>query len=545
MRLTGTGNGLIGTTSETGLSGSGNLKTNGAILTGGSITSGGKILVGAGTFSAGDGSLYYDSTTNGLVLIPKAGGTNNLLIGNVSGISLLRNPAGTADVYLAGSATAKVVVEAISTASAVGAGGGGALQVGGNVNLSGNAGGSSYFGGDVQLRKDTAGLAAISIDNRNTAGTEILYFTEDGVSANYAYIGRVNSAGSPARQVRFGAGDAVSWNFVNGNVNVSSTTSASNSYTGALVVGNGSAGSAAVNVAIGGGNINAGGTGTFGDTITLTKSGDGVINIKGGTLGSHSAVVRYGTTATDYWQMGRGPADGSANFQLYDYQGTPGVRFSVASGTGAATFAGAVTVNGALTNRTDQNAATDLYVRNGTTGTAASSSLVAYDGTYLTQLGLTNTGFTTSGPYVANVSHLSSNAPAGLRLISQAGEMRFYSSNTLALTLAASTQAATFAGAVTTSSATLSGAGAIPITTSLVKFTSTGGSQALTLANGVDGQRLTIVHDVDGGSGVLTPTTKTGFSTVTFTNAGDTVSLVYVTTRGWMVTGSYLATVAP
>lgn len=100
-------------------------------------------------------------------------------------------------------------------------------------------------------------------------------------------------------------------------------------------------------------------------------------------------------------------------------------------------------------------------------------------------------------------------------------------------------------GIVTTTSTTLSGAGAIPITTSLVKFTSTGAAQALTLANGVDGQRLTIVHDVAGGSGVLTPTTKKGFSTVTFTNAGDTVSLVYVTTRGWMVTGSYLATIAP
>jgi hypothetical protein len=103
--------------------------------------------------------------------------------------------------------------------------------------------------------------------------------------------------------------------------------------------------------------------------------------------------------------------------------------------------------------------------------------------------------------------------------------------------------AVTVGGIVTTSSTTLSGAGAIPITTSLVKFTSTGAAQALTLANGVDGQRLTIVHDVDGGSGILTPTTKTGFSTVTFTNAGDTVSLVYVTTRGWMVTGSYLATI--
>jgi len=100
-------------------------------------------------------------------------------------------------------------------------------------------------------------------------------------------------------------------------------------------------------------------------------------------------------------------------------------------------------------------------------------------------------------------------------------------------------------GIVATSSATLSGAGAIPITTSLVKFTSTAAANALTLANGVDGQRLTVVHDVKGtlGTGVITPTTKTGFSTITLTTAGDSVSLVYVTTRGWMVTGSYLATI--
>jgi hypothetical protein len=50
---------------------------------------------------------------------------------------------------------------------------------------------------------------------------------------------------------------------------------------------------------------------------------------------------------------------------------------------------------------------------------------------------------------------------------------------------------------------------------------------------------------VDGGTMVLTPTTKTGFSTVTFTNVGDTVTLQFFTTRGWMVMGSYGVTVAP
>lgn len=105
--------------------------------------------------------------------------------------------------------------------------------------------------------------------------------------------------------------------------------------------------------------------------------------------------------------------------------------------------------------------------------------------------------------------------------------------------------AGTFSGAFTTTSATRSGPGAVPITTSLCKVTTTGAADALTLADGVDGQRITIVHDVDGGSFVLTPTTKTGWSTFTSTVVGETISLVFVTTRGWMVTGSYLGAIAP
>lgn len=91
----------------------------------------------------------------------------------------------------------------------------------------------------------------------------------------------------------------------------------------------------------------------------------------------------------------------------------------------------------------------------------------------------------------------------------------------------------------------LSGAGAVNLTTQATALTSTGAAQAITLADGVNGQIKTIVHDVDGGSAVLTPTTKTGFSTITFTNVGETVTLQYFTTRGWMVLSSYLATVAP
>jgi len=81
----------------------------------------------------------------------------------------------------------------------------------------------------------------------------------------------------------------------------------------------------------------------------------------------------------------------------------------------------------------------------------------------------------------------------------------------------------------------LSGAGAVNITTATTKLTTTGSAQALTLADGTNGQLKNIVHAVDGGSAVLTPTTKTGFTTITFTAAGDSAQLQYFTTQGWMI----------
>lgn len=106
-----------------------------------------------------------------------------------------------------------------------------------------------------------------------------------------------------------------------------------------------------------------------------------------------------------------------------------------------------------------------------------------------------------------------------------------------------STGTTTISGALASTSDTWSGAGAVPIITLVTKLTCGAGPDAMTLANGVDGQIKVIVLDVDGGSAVLTPATKTGFSTFTFTNAGDAVTLVYVTTRGWMIIGSHGGTI--
>jgi hypothetical protein len=87
-------------------------------------------------------------------------------------------------------------------------------------------------------------------------------------------------------------------------------------------------------------------------------------------------------------------------------------------------------------------------------------------------------------------------------------------------------------GDVFASNQALSGAGAVNTTDMLTSLTTTGATQALTLANGTLGQIKIISHVVDGGSAVLTPTTKIGFSTITFTAVGDSAMLIY-TAAGW------------
>jgi hypothetical protein len=92
----------------------------------------------------------------------------------------------------------------------------------------------------------------------------------------------------------------------------------------------------------------------------------------------------------------------------------------------------------------------------------------------------------------------------------------------------------------------LPGAGAVSITQLTTAFTSVGTGDALTLANGVEGQFKTVVYVAEAAgadTGVLTPTTPLGYSTITFTNVGDSVTLQYFT-QGWAVIGVRGATVA-
>lgn len=87
---------------------------------------------------------------------------------------------------------------------------------------------------------------------------------------------------------------------------------------------------------------------------------------------------------------------------------------------------------------------------------------------------------------------------------------------------------------------------AIPITHRAVNKTTGGDAEALTLANGAFlGQRLSITLIVDGGGdGTLTPTTASNFTTIVFSEKGQTVDLEW-TTAGWRLVGTGWVTTKP
>lgn len=82
------------------------------------------------------------------------------------------------------------------------------------------------------------------------------------------------------------------------------------------------------------------------------------------------------------------------------------------------------------------------------------------------------------------------------------------------------------------------GAGALPITHVIITYESTGGAEALTLADGKPGQVLQVNHDTDGGNGVITPATALGYTSVDLADDGDMVTFMFVDTQGWIIIGT-------
>jgi len=84
----------------------------------------------------------------------------------------------------------------------------------------------------------------------------------------------------------------------------------------------------------------------------------------------------------------------------------------------------------------------------------------------------------------------------------------------------------------------LSGPGAVNLTTYTTAFTSTAAGNALTLADGSAGQIKNIVYVAEaagGDTGVLTPTNLGNGTTITFNAVGDSCQLQFIGTDWWVV----------
>ena len=89
---------------------------------------------------------------------------------------------------------------------------------------------------------------------------------------------------------------------------------------------------------------------------------------------------------------------------------------------------------------------------------------------------------------------------------------------------------------------TITATGAVPLTSDII-FISTTAVQALTLADGVAGQRMTVKMLVDGNDSVITPANFLDGTTITFDDVGDSCELLFDGTN-WGVIGTPTATVA-
>ena len=88
----------------------------------------------------------------------------------------------------------------------------------------------------------------------------------------------------------------------------------------------------------------------------------------------------------------------------------------------------------------------------------------------------------------------------------------------------------------------LTGAGAVDVVSAITEIVTTG-AQALTLADGVEGQLKFLIMKTDGGDGTLTPTNFGSGSTLTFNTAGDAAICLF-TNGAWYLMSNQGCTLA-
>ncbi len=284
--------------------------------------------------------------------------------------------------------------------------------------------------------------------------------------------------------------------------------------------------------------------------ITLTPSGTGQVVIANGSAAKPGLVFAGGTT-TGFYSTGDGSLKVSTAGVLAGFiaRNSAGGGLSLGGvGTDSNiylagnTILGGLTTNGtgvlqfpaATTNAGGWNMGTDVFGYR----ESASTFVISTTGTNTTKvMSATNAlNFYLYESTSTLAGAITSNSGA-VTLRSIGGSLALYSNNTQAA-IFDTAQNLTLAANLISSTSTKTGAGALAVTSTTSKYTTAGVADAITLADGANGQIKIVILDVlttGGDSAVLTPTTKTGYTTITFSAAGQSAVLQFVTTRGWII----------
>jgi hypothetical protein len=114
------------------------------------------------------------------------------------------------------------------------------------------------------------------------------------------------------------------------------------------------------------------------------------------------------------------------------------------------------------------------------------------------------------------------------------------------LTTGVFTVGATYGASITGGVQTLSGAGAVDLTNLITELTTAAGAAAVTLADGTTSGQVKIINMIvdGGGTATVTPVTFANGTTIAFDAVGESVTLVWNSTIGWVASSVNGATVA-
>jgi hypothetical protein len=162
-------------------------------------------------------------------------------------------------------------------------------------------------------------------------------------------------------------------------------------------------------------------------------------------------------------------------------------------------------------------------------------------GTLTNCTGLPLTGVTGLGANVATFLATPSSANLATAVTDETGSGALVFANSPALVtpnLGVATATSLDTGPVFGTLQSLVGPGVVNLTTYTTEFQSTGTGDALTLADGANGQIKNIVYvseTANTDTGVLTPANLGAYTTITFNDPGDSVQLQFMNAQWWVI----------